>query len=215
VSKAQDMKTYSALEERINIGSHAVGLVLSVFALIALLIRAFEYSDRAYLFSFSLFGLSLIALYAASTAYHAARAPLRRQRLRIIDHAAIYVLIAGTYTPFTLITLAGTTEGWVIFFLTWLMALCGIILKLFFTGRYTFISTAMYVLMGWIIVFAINPLLDTLPALGLEWLIAGGLAYTVGALVYAMKQIKYNHAIFHIFILMGSTCHFIAIYFFV
>lgn len=205
---------YSPLEERINISSHAIGLVLSVVALVFLIKRAVEYGSTQHVVSFGIFGGSLIMLYAASVAYHSAKSPPLRGRLRVLDHAAIYVLIAGTYTPFTLITLAGTT-GWVLFSVAWGMALAGIILKLFFTGRYNLLSTLMYVLMGWIIVFAIKPLADSLSRDGLLWLLAGGLAYTIGAGTYALKSVKMNHAIFHVCVVAGSACHVVAVLFYV
>jgi hemolysin III len=160
------------------------------------------------------FACSLMALYGASTCYHCARQPALRQKLRIIDHASIYCLIAGTYTPFALLILKGTT-GWVIFSITWLMALVGIVLKLFFTGRYQLVSTLMYVFMGWIIIFVFDPLKENLPDAGLDWLLAGGFFYTVGAALYAIKKIKFNHAIFHLFVLAGSFCHFLAVYLYV
>jgi hemolysin III len=132
----------------------------------------------------------------------------------VVDHATIYVLIAGTYTPFTLVTLNGWV-GWTIFGVSWAMALTGITLKLFFTGRYDLFSTLMYVFMGWIVVFAIKPLINSLSAEGLWWLMAGGLAYTVGAILYSIKKIKFNHAIFHMFVLLGSFCHFVSVYWYV
>jgi hemolysin III len=154
--------------------------------------------------------LSLVLTYGASTTYHAVKEPVLRGRLRVVDHASIYILIAGTYTPFTLITLHGPT-GWSIFGVCWGMALVGIILKLFFTGRYSRLSTLMYVFMGWMIIFAISPLNELLPPLGLQWLIAGGVLYTLGAIIYGIKRIPYNHALFHIFTLLGSASHFIAV----
>lgn len=205
---------YSPLEERINISSHAIGLVLSVVALVYLMKHAIEYGSMPHVVSFGIFGASLIMLYAASVAYHSAKSPGLRGRLRVLDHAAIYVLIAGTYTPFTLITLAGTT-GWILFAVAWGMALAGIILKLFFTGRYNLFSTLMYVLMGWIIVFAIKPLAASLPREGLLWLLAGGLAYTIGAVTYALKSVKMNHAVFHVCVVAGSACHVVAVLFYV
>lgn len=208
------IKTYSPAEERINIVSHAIGLFLSFIALILLLNRAFLNAGSWHLLSVSLFCTGLITLYAASTAYHSATDPDRRRRLRIVDHAAIYVLIAGTYTPFALLILQGTV-GWVIFSLSWFMAVVGITLKLFFTGRYTLVSTLLYVFMGWMILFAIQPLVANLAPDGLRWLVAGGVAYTVGAVVYMIKRLKFNHAIFHVFILIGSFCHFISVYFYV
>jgi hemolysin III len=134
--------------------------------------------------------------------------------LRIIDHASIYVLIAGTYTPFALVTLNGAT-GWVIFGVAWGLALCGITLKLFFTGKYNLVSTLMYVFMGWIIVFAIKPLIVNLSSEGLFWLFCGGMAYTIGAILYSIKILRFNHAVFHVFVLAGSASHFVSVYFYV
>jgi hemolysin III len=207
-------KYYSPIEEKINIISHAVGFILSMVALVLLVRHATWHGDVWHIVSFSIFGASLIILYAASSFYHSAKKSEIRNRLNIIDHASIYVLIAGTYTPFTLVTLKGTI-GWVIFGISWGLALTGIILKLFFTGKYNLMSTIMYVLMGWVIVFAIKPLINNLPLAGLLWLVAGGISYTIGAILYGIKKIKFNHAIFHMFVLMGSFCHFMSVYFYV
>ncbi|MCB0654213.1 MAG: hemolysin III family protein [Saprospiraceae bacterium] len=214
MNKTEAVKYYSPLEEKINILSHGLGGILGVVALILLVMRANELGGFWPMFSFCIFGLSLVILYAASTIYHSAQAPILRSRLRVFDHAAIYVLIAGTYTPFTLVTLEGPT-GWAIFYTAWGIALAGIILKLFFTGRFSVLSTIMYVFMGWIIVFAIKPLINNLPSEGLTWLMEGGAAYTLGAILYSIKKIPFNHAIFHIFVLIGSFCHFMAVYFYV
>jgi len=191
-----------------------MGLALSLIALPFLLKRALYLEGLWPALSVSLYAAGMIALYAASTAYHSAIQPDRRRRLRIVDHAAIYLLIAGTYTPFALLVLKGTV-GWVIFAVSWSMAALGVILKLFFTGRYSLLSTLLYVFMGWIIIFTIKPLINSLSTDGLYWLVAGGVAYTVGALVYMVKKIPLNHAIFHLFILIGSVCHFIAVYVYV
>jgi hemolysin III len=210
----EGIKYYSPIEEKINIISHATGFILSIVAFVLLVTHANLHGDVWHIVSFSIFGASLIILYAASTFYHSAKKSKLRNRLKIIDHASIYVLIAGTYTPFTLVTLKGTI-GWVIFGTSWGLALTGIILKLFFTGKYNLISTIMYVLMGWVIVFAIKPLINNLPLEGLLWLIAGGISYTIGAILYSIKKIKFNHAIFHMFVLMGSFCHFMSVFFYV
>jgi len=210
----EEIKHYSPLEEKINISSHAIGLILSIIGLALLVSRANSYGNIWHVVSFSVFGASLVALYAASTFYHSTNEPVLRNKLRILDHAAIYILIAGTYTPFTLIMLDGSI-GWIIFGASWGMALTGIILKLFFTGKYDVISTLMYVFMGWIIIFAIKPLVHNLSYDGLVWLVAGGLAYTFGAILYGIKKIKFNHAIFHIFVLIGSFSHFMSVYFYV
>ena len=205
---------YSPLEEKTNIVSHAIGLGLSVIALLLMLLRASGSGNILHVISAGIFGISLIALYAASTFYHSAKEPKKRARLRINDHATIYILIAGTYTPFTLVTLNGWV-GWTIFGISWGMAISGVILKLFFTGRYNVLSTLMYVFMGWIIVFALKPLINNLAPDGLVWLVAGGVAYTTGAVIYSIKKIPFNHAIFHLFVLLGSFCHFVSVYFYV
>jgi len=206
-----NIKFYSPLEEKINIFSHASGLFLSIVALVMMVTRASLHGNSWHIVSVSIFGASLIALYAASTVYHSASRPELRSRMRIVDHATIYILIAGTYTPFALVTLKGPV-GWVIFTVSWAMAISGIILKLFFTGKFNLLSTLMYVFMGWIIIFAVKPLLATLPIEGVYWLVAGGLSYTLGAIVYSIKKIPLNHAVFHLFVLAGSMCHFVAVY---
>jgi hemolysin III len=207
-------KFYSPLEERINVLSHALGFVLSIFALALLVTYANRYGSLLHVLSFAVFGVSLVVLYAASTLYHSTTNPARRIRFRILDHAAIYILIAGTYTPIMLVILSGSL-GWLMFGITWGFAAIGIVLKLFFTGKYSHASTAMYVFMGWLIVFAIKPLINNFSADGLWWLLAGGLAYTVGAVIYSIKKIKFHHAIFHVFVLAGSACHFVMVYFYV
>ena len=205
---------YTKTEEKLNVLTHGLGLILSIIALILLLIHASKNGTTRHIVSFTIFGASLILLYSASTFYHYFQHPDIRKKLNVLDHASIYVLIAGTYTPFTLVTLQGWL-GWTIFGITWGIALIGIFFKLFYTGRFDKISTIAYVTMGWIIVFAIKPLIENLPLNGLYWLLAGGIFYTVGAILYSIEKIKYNHAIFHIFVLLGSFSHFMAIYFYV
>ena len=205
---------YSKSEEFLNILTHGLGLLLSVIGFPFLIIKAFNFSGFWKPTSLIIFGISLIVLYAASTFYHAAKEVNLRRKLNIFDHAAIYVLIAGTYTPFTIIVLEGTI-GWVIFGLTWGFALTGIILKLFYTGRFDKLSTAMYVLMGWQIVFAIKPLMESLSTEGLQFLFAGGVFYTVGAVLYSIKKLPFNHAIFHVFVLLGSLSHFLSIFYYI
>ncbi|MBL4729150.1 MAG: hemolysin III family protein [Gammaproteobacteria bacterium] len=202
---------YSAVEEAINVSSHALGCVLSIAALGALLLQSMAGGDILKIVSVTIFGCSLVITYATSAIYHSCRSPLRRSRMRIMDHASIYLLIAGTYTPFALIVLQGSI-GWAIFGISWSMAIVGITLKVFYTGRYRLLSTLMYLFMGWLIVFAIVPLIEKLPVMGMRWLVAGGLAYTFGAILYAIRKIPFNHAIFHVFTLVGSICHFVAVY---
>jgi len=193
---------------------HALGFLLSVAALVALLLRASALDSMLVLVSFGLFGVSLVLLYAISTLYHSTQNPRLRSRLRVADHASIYVLIAGTYSPFALIVMQGSI-GWTIFAVSWSMALAGIVLKLFYTGRFSLLSTLLYVFMGWIILFAIQPLLASFGGPGLSWLIAGGVSYTLGAVLYSIRRLPLNHAIFHLFVLLGSCCHFVAVYFYV
>ena len=205
---------YSKTEEKINVITHGLGLLLSIAALVFLIIHASYKGTARHIVSFTVFGSSLILLYSASTLYHYVQKPKWRKRLNILDHAAIYVLIAGTYTPFTLVTLKGWL-GWTLFGITWGIAIAGIVFKLFFTGRFEILSTIAYVAMGWIIIFAIRPLIQVFPINGLYWLLAGGVFYTLGAILFSIRKLRYNHAIFHVFVLLGSFSHFIAIYFYV
>lgn len=202
---------YSEKEEKLNVLTHAFGLLMSSIGLPFLLLKSLQYNGFWKPISIVIFGISLVILYAASTFYHASKDPKIRRKLNIFDHAAIYVLIAGTYSPFTIIVLEGSL-GWIIFGCTWAFALVGIILKLFYTGRYDKLSTVMYILMGWQIILVINPLIDVFSLEGLRLLFAGGVFYTVGALIYSSKKIKYNHAIFHVFVLLGSTSHYLCVY---
>lgn len=207
----KDTFYYSPFEERLNVISHAIGVILGIVALVFLVVHASQNGTASHIVSFSIYGASIILLYLASTLYHISKKPKARKRLRIFDHAAIYVLIAGTYTPFALVTLEGVI-GWTIFGLVWGFAAIGITLKLFFTGKFDKLSTLMYVFMGWLIIFAINPLLANLSSEGLFWLLAGGVAYTIGAVLYSIQKLPLNHAIFHVFVLAGSIFHFISVY---
>jgi len=214
MDKKTNIQFYSPTEEKLNIWSHAFGIFLSIIALVLLIIKAVQQDNIWMLISFPIFGVSLILLYLASTLYHASKEPQKRFKLKVFDHTAIYVLIAGSYTPFTLVSLNGET-GWLIFSMVWVMAFTGIILKLFFTGRFKVVSTAMYVLMGWLIVFYFQDLTASLHEKGVFYLILGGVLYTIGAILYSIKKIKFNHAIFHFFVLAGSFCHFLSIYLYV
>ena len=212
MSEKQTVKYYSPMEEKINIASHAIGFLLSIVALFLLVRHALFNGGVLHIVSFSIYGVSLIVLYASSTFYHSAKKPKLRNKLRVFDHASIYILIAGTYTPYALITLNGEL-GWILFGLSWGIASIGVVLKLFFTGKYKLISTLMYIFMGWMIVFFIDPLIDALSSDGLIWLVVGGISYTVGAIIYSIKKIQFNHAIFHIFVLVGSFSHFASVFF--
>ncbi len=204
---------YSKKEERLNIITHAFGLLLSFIALTFLIIKSLNYQGFWKPASLIIYGLSLIILYAASTLYHLATETSKRRILNIFDHSAIYILIAGTYTPFTIIALEGVL-GWIIFAVTWIFAFVGIVLKLFFTGRFDKLSTAMYLLMGWQILFVIDALIQNINPKGLYFLLAGGVFYTLGAVFYSIKKINYNHAIFHVFVVLGSFCHFFTVFYY-
>jgi len=205
---------YSKNEERLNVITHGIGFLLSVVALVFLVVHASIDGTVWHVVSFAIYGASLVVLYLASTLFHSAKNQKIRARLNVFDHASIYLLIAGTYTPFALVTLHGAW-GWSIFGVVWGLAAAGIILKLFFTGKYNLLSTLLYILMGWIIVIAIVPLVQVFPFNGLMWLFGGGLFYTIGAIIFLIDKIPYNHAIFHFFVLAGSACHFVAVFYYV
>lgn len=156
----------------------------------------------------------MLLFYSFSTIYHSVQRPQVKYLFRILDHASIYLVIAGTYTPFALVTLRGAW-GWSIFGVVWELAIAGVVFKTFMTHRLRILGPIFYIAMGWLIVIAIKPLLDALPMAGLWWLIAGGLIYTVGVLFYAIDKIPYNHTIWHVFVLVASACHFFAVYWYV
>lgn len=209
-----DARYYSKTEEIINVVTHGFGFLLSIAALSLLVTFASIDGTAWHIISFSIYGASLVILYFASTIFHLSRNQKTRNRLNVFDHASIYLLIAGTYTPFALVTLKGPW-GWTIFGIVWGLAIAGIILKIFYTGRFNTLSTVLYILLGWIILIAISPLTAALPIIGLYWLLAGGISYTVGAVFFLMNKIPFNHAIFHVLIIIGSICHFVAVFWFV
>ncbi len=201
-------------EEMANTITHGIGIGFSIAGLILLVVRAAMYGNAWEVVSFSIYGASLILLYSASTLYHGFRSPRVKEVLRIFDHSAIYLLIAGTYTPFLLVTLRGPW-GWSLFGTIWGLAILGITFKLIFGPRYDILSTIFYLLMGWVVIIAIKPLLSALPFAGLMWLLAGGLAYSLGVIFYAWEKLPYNHAIWHGFVLTGSLFHFFAVFFYI
>lgn len=207
----EQIKTYSPEEERLNVWSHFIGLLLSIAGAVLLIIKGINTGNTMSVVSYAIYSAGNIVLYLASTTYHAATNPDKRKKLKVFDHAAIYFLIAGTYTPFSLLVLKGAW-GWSVFGVVWGIAAAGITLKLFFTGRYNLLSTLSYILMGWVIVVAIKPLIASFSMEGLLLILAGGIFFTLGAVLYSIKRIPYNHAIFHFFVLFGSLSHFLAIY---
>jgi len=207
------IKTYSHIEESLNIWSHFSGAIMGVVGLVLLIAKGIVLNSPIHVVSYSIYGVSMVVLFLASTLYHSTKEPKKKAQLNIFDHVAIYFLIAGSYTPFTLIGMKGAW-GWSIFGVAWGIGIAGMILKLFFTGRFKLLSTISYVAMGWVVVIAIKPLMKSLSTDALFWLATGGVFYTVGAVLYLIKKIPYNHAIFHFFVLAGAISHYISVYFF-
>jgi hemolysin III len=211
---AKTLFPYSPAEETINVLSHGFGAVSSVFALIFLIAKSISSGDKVKIISSLVYGISMLVLYTASTIYHAEKNESKRKRFKTLDHIAIFYLIAGTYTPFVLIILPNKI-GWIVFAIVWGIALLGTLLKWKYTGRFNILSTMLYVAMGWIVVFVYNPLTENLSPEGLYWLMAGGIAYTIGAIAYVFNKLEFAHAFFHIMVLIGSFCHFWSIYHYV
>ena len=201
---------YTLGEDIANSVTHGIGVALGIAGLAVLVSLAAREGDPWRIVSLSIYGTTLILMFLASTLYHSLRIPRVHRLFRILDHSAIFLLIAGTYTPFTLVTLRGPW-GWTLFGIVWGLAAVGIVLKTIFIERFAVLSAAIYIAMGWVVVLAFKPLLDSLPGAGVLWLVAGGVCYTGGVFFFAAKRIPYNHAIWHLFVLSGSICHFIAI----
>jgi hemolysin III len=202
--------TQSFGEEIANSVSHGFGLLAALTAVPFLVIVAAQRGDAANIVGASVFATTLVLMYLASTLYHALPYHRAKQIFRILDHGAIYLLIAGTYTPFMLGVLRGPW-GWTLFGLQWGMAVFGIVLKSVGGIRYARLSVAVYLAMGWLVLIAIEPLMDHVPPWGLFWLVAGGIAYTAGVVFFALERIRYFHLIWHLFVIAGSVCHFIAV----
>lgn len=205
---------YTWQEEIANCATHGLGAILSIVALTLMVVYASLGGDAWRVVSVSIFGATLIILYVASTLYHAFPQPPVKRVMRILDHSAIYLLIAGTYTPFLLVNMRGPW-GWSLFGVLWGIAAAGCLFKAFFIGRWDKLTTVLYVAMGWTIVVAIKPTLAVVPTGALVLMLIGGLSYTAGTLFYSWSRLPFNHAIWHLFVLGGSTTHFFAIFCFV
>ena len=190
--------------------THGIGIALSLAAFVILVVYASRQGDSWKIISFSIYCTSLVLLYTASTLYHSFSEPKLKHYLKIFDHSAIYLLIAGTYTPFMLVMLRDSI-GWILFIIIWSLALMGVCFKFFFAHRFRILSTILYLAMGWMIVIAFKPMLNNIPEGGLYWLLAGGISYSLGVIFYLWKKLLYNHAIWHLFVLGGSICHFFAV----
>lgn len=198
-------------EELANALTHGVGFVASLVGFPILVLAAASRGERSALIGVSVFGATLVALYAASTLYHAVSHPTLKQRLRVLDHACIYLLIAGTYTPFTLGVLRGRW-GWTLFGIVWTLAALGVLFKVLFGGgAMAKLSTAVYVAMGWVVIIAIKPLIAAMDSAGLMLLIAGGLLYTGGVVFYVDQRRAWSHPVWHLFVMGGSVCHYFAV----
>ena len=203
-------KPRHSLEEIANAITHGIGLLLSIAGFVVLLVLAALRGTAWHIVACSIYGATLICLYAASTLYHAVISPRVKRALRIFDHSAIYLLISGTYTPFLLVSLRGPW-GWSLFGVIWGLALAGVLFKFWFVERFAILSTAVYIAMGWLVVIAAKPVITHLSLTAIIWLLAGGLAYTGGVVFFAAKRIPYSHAIWHLFVLAGSICHYFAV----
>jgi hemolysin III len=198
------------LEEIANTVTHGIGLLLSIAGFVVLLVLAILRGTAWHIVACSIYGATLICLYSASTLYHAVVSPRLKRALKIFDHSAIYLFIAGTYTPFLLLNLRGPW-GWSLLAVIWGLALAGILSKFWFVDHSEHLSTAVYVLMGWLVLIATKPVLAHVPSTTLLWLLAGGLFYSAGVIFYAWKRLPYSHAVWHVFVLAGSTCHYFAV----
>jgi hemolysin III len=205
---------YTRREELANRVTHAAAVIASVVGLVLLVMVSSGSGDPWRVVSCSVFGASLLFFYTASTLYHSVRGDRVRYVFRILDHAGIYLLIAGTYTPITLVVLQGPT-GWWLFGIVWGLAVVGIVFKAFLTHRLKFLAPVLYIALGWLIVIDFEPLLEAMPLHGIDLLIAGGVVYTVGILFYAIERIPFNHAIWHLFVMGGSLLHYLAIFYYI
>ncbi len=210
----KDPIKYDKKEEIINSITHGIGAALAIAALVVLVVFAARLGDAWRIVSFSIYGVTMVLLYLSSTFYHAFTNPRVKSIFKLFDHASIYLLIAGTYTPFLLVSLRGPW-GWSLFGVIWGLAVSGIIFKLFFIHRFNRVSTFIYIAMGWIVIIAMKQIFSAMDIMGIVWLFVGGLFYTFGTIFYLNKTMKFSHAVWHLFVLMGSMSHFFSILFYV
>ncbi|WP_144549985.1 hemolysin III family protein [Bacillus sp. X1(2014)] len=201
---------FSKKEELANSITHGIGVMLSIAALVILITFASLYGNVRHIVSFTIFGVTMLILYMSSTLLHSFPEGKVKDIFEIFDHSSIYFFIAGTYTPFLLIVIKGAL-GWTLLGIVWGLAIAGTVFKCFFVKKYLFTSTALYVVMGWLIVFAWKPLVNNLSPQGMTYLIIGGALYTLGAIFYVWRGFKYHHAVWHLFVLAASTVHFFCV----
>lgn len=202
--------TFSKGEEIANSITHGIGALLSIAALVLLIVFSSLYGNAWHVVSFTLFGVTMVLLYTSSTLVHSFPAGKAKNVFEVMDHSSIYFFIAGTYTPFLFIAVKGWL-GWTLFGIVWGLAIGGTVFKAFFVKKFLFASTILYVLMGWLIVFAWNPLVENVPSQGVVLLVIGGVLYTVGAVFYVWRGFKFHHAIWHLFVLGGTITHFFSV----
>ena len=208
--KQRQLMEYSVTEELVHAITHGIGVILSIVGLSWMLYVSINIADPWRIVSSSIYGATLITLFLASTLYHSMYASRHREIFKILDHCAIYLLIAGTYTPFLLVAMRSST-GWWIFGTIWALATAGIVKKLWFRHRFPKIALASYLAMGWLIVVAAPQVAEAIGPHGMGWLVAGGVSYSVGAIFYVVERIPFNHAIWHLFVLVGGICHFFGV----
>lgn len=213
ITKEKTYRDYSVAEEIVNIITHGIGIALGIAGLVFLILKGLEKQSAVYMAAFVVYGATLIWTYTTSTVYHSLyKASVKIKNVfHLLDHTAIYLFIAGTYTPIALFALP---SGWSTFILVsiWVLALLGVIFKFFAIGKWQKLSTFLYLLMGWMIVIAAKPLIGNAPASMLWWILAGGISYSIGTIFFMMNNLKYSHAVWHLFVLGGSICHYIGIY---
>jgi hemolysin III len=202
------------LEEIANSFTHGIGLILSLAGLAVLIFLAWTKGDKSHIIGCSIYGATLVLVYAASTLYHGVQNPRIKHIFRLLDHTAIYLVIAGTYTPFTLISLRGFW-GWTLLVLVWSLSLFGIAFKIAFVNRYKGVSMALYLIIGWLAVIAAKPIITSIPLGCLFLIMGGGAAYMTGLVFFAWERLPFSHTIWHIFVIVGSVCHYCAVVFYV
>lgn len=208
---AYQPSTYSLGEEIANAVTHGIGGLLAILGLGVLMAAASTRGEGAWqVVPCVIYGVAMVLMFATSTLYHSFPWPRVKRVFRVLDHEMIFLMIAGSYTPFVLITLNGAL-GWTLFGIVWGIAAAGLVFEGFFTGRFKGVSVGLYLAMGWVIVFAMKPLLANMSAAGVRWLWAGGLCYTAGAVIYLFKKVPYHHAVWHLMVLAGAACHYFAI----
>ncbi|APT19177.1 hemolysin III [Amylolactobacillus amylotrophicus DSM 20534] len=206
-------KAYNIVNETFGAVTHGIGFFLSVAGLVMLIIKTIPEHDTLKLVSFIIYGSSLILLYLFSTLYHSLVFTRARHVFQIFDHSSIFILIAGSYTPYTLVGVGGRF-GWIMFVLIWVLAVLGILYKIFLVGKYGKFETILYIIMGWLVILASKPLVATLGPTGFMLLVSGGVAYTFGALLYSMRNVPFIHVIWHIFVMLGSILMYFSILFY-